>query len=102
MLGIIGTGGQSLHHLRATMAERRITKVHAWDMNPDGSARFARTLRDMGIDCTAEPSAEAVARAAEIIVTVTPLATADPDARLDKSGHPYQRDGRRHQGQAGA
>lgn len=72
VLGIIGTGGQSLHQLRATMSVRRIAKVHAWDMNPDSSARFADTLRDMGIDCVAEATAEAVARAAEIIVTVTP------------------------------
>jgi ornithine cyclodeaminase len=72
VLGIIGTGGQSLHQLRATMAVRRITKVHAWDMQADSSARFAQTLRDMDIDCTAETTPEAVARAAEIIVTVTP------------------------------
>lgn len=72
VLGIIGTGGQSLHQLRATTAVRRITKVHAWDMNPEMSARFARTLGEMGIDCAAEPTAEAVARAAGIIVTVTP------------------------------
>lgn len=72
VLGIIGTGGQSMHQLRATMSVRRIDKVHAWDMNPDSSARFARALRDMGIDCAAEATAEAVARAAEIIVTVTP------------------------------
>lgn len=72
VLGIIGTGAQSLHQLRATMAVRRISKVHAWDMNPETSARFALTLSEMGIDCAAEPTAEAVARAAEIIVTVTP------------------------------
>lgn len=72
VLGIIGTGGQSLHQLRATLAVRRITKVHAWDMNPEMSARFARTLAGMSIDCVAEPTAEAVARTAEIIVTVTP------------------------------
>jgi len=72
VLGIIGTGGQSLHQLRATAAVRRISRVHAWDMQPDSAARFARAVQEMGFDCVAESTPEAVARAAEIIVTVTP------------------------------
>jgi ornithine cyclodeaminase len=72
VLGIIGTGGQSLHQLRATAAVRRISRVHAWDMQPDSAARFARAVQEMGLDCVAESTPEAVARAAEIIVTVTP------------------------------
>lgn len=72
VLGIIGTGGQSLHQLRATAAVRRIAQVHAWDRDPESCARFAETVRSMGFDCVAEPTAEAVARMAEIIVTVTP------------------------------
>ncbi|WP_135450610.1 ornithine cyclodeaminase family protein [Tabrizicola caldifontis] len=72
VLGIIGTGGQSLHQLRATVAVRRIDRVHAWDMQPESAARFARVVQEMGFDCVAESTPEAVARAAEIIVTVTP------------------------------
>lgn len=71
VLGIIGTGGQSLHQLRATAAVRRIRRVHAWDLQPDSAARFAQTLHDMGFDCVAENAPEDVARAADIIVTVT-------------------------------
>ncbi|NEY90631.1 ornithine cyclodeaminase family protein [Tabrizicola oligotrophica] len=72
VLGIIGTGGQSLHQLRATAAVRCIKRVHAWDMQPASTARFADAVRAMGLDCVAESTPEAVARAAEIIVTVTP------------------------------
>jgi alanine dehydrogenase len=72
VLGIIGTGGQSLHQLRATAAVRRISRVHAWDMQPESAARFTKAAQEMGFVCVTESTPEAVARAADIIVTVTP------------------------------
>ncbi|MFM0229798.1 ornithine cyclodeaminase family protein [Paraburkholderia sediminicola] len=71
ILGIVGTGVQSIHQYRATCAVRPITRVLAWDPNPDN----LRTLRDQveadGLRFDAL-SLEAVARHADVLITVTP------------------------------
>lgn len=72
VLGIIGTGGQSPHQLAATARVRNLTRVHGWDANPDTAARFRATVEALGLDYIAEADPEAVARVADIIVTVTP------------------------------
>lgn len=72
VLGIIGTGGQSVHQLRATARVRGLTRVHAWDPMPENVARFAAAVAALGLDYVAETSPQAVAEAAEIIITVTP------------------------------
>lgn len=74
VLGIIGTGGQSVHQLRATAKVRGLTRVHAWDPLPENVARFAAavTALGLGLEYVAETSPQAVAEAAEIIITVTP------------------------------
>ena len=72
VLGIIGTGGQSVHQLRATARVRGLTRVHAWDPMPENVARFAAAVTALGLDYVAETSPQAVAEAAEIIITVTP------------------------------
>lgn len=71
-LGIIGTGGQSVHQLRATAKVRGLTRVHAWDPMPENVARFAAAVTALGLEYVAETSPQAVAEAAEIIITVTP------------------------------
>ena len=72
VLGIIGTGGQSVHQLRATARVRGLTRVHAWDPMPENVARFAAAVTALGLDYVAETSPQSVAEAAEIIITVTP------------------------------
>lgn len=72
VLGIIGTGGQSVHQLRATAKVRGLTRVHAWDPMPENVARFAAAVTALGLEYVAETSPQAVAEAAEIIITVTP------------------------------
>lgn len=72
VLGIIGTGGQSVHQLRATAKVRGLTRVHAWDPMPENVARFATAVTALGLEYAAETSPRAVAEAAEIIITVTP------------------------------
>lgn len=72
VLGIIGTGGQSVHQLRATAKVRGLTRVHAWDPMPENVARFAAAVTALGLDYVAETSPQSVAEAAEIIITVTP------------------------------
>lgn len=53
-------------------AVRRMCRVHAQDMQPESAARLTKAAEEMGLDCATESTPEAVARAAEIIVTVTP------------------------------
>jgi ornithine cyclodeaminase len=72
VLGIIGTGGQSVHQLRATAKVRGLTRVHAWDPMPENVARFAAAATALGLEYVAETSPQAVAEAAEILITVTP------------------------------
>lgn len=72
IVGIIGTGAQSAYQLRATAAVRRIARVHAWDPSPDNLAKFALVVEALGLEFSPEPTPEPVARAADILVTVTP------------------------------
>ncbi len=72
VLGIIGTGGQSVYQLRATAAVRQLTRVHGWDAVPENAARFGEACAALGLDYVVEPTAERVAAAADILITVTP------------------------------
>lgn len=72
VLGIIGTGGQSPHQLAATARVRKLTRVHGWDASPASAAAFRSTVEALGLDYVAEADPEAVARAADIVITVTP------------------------------
>lgn len=72
VLGIIGTGGQSVYQLRATAAVRKLTRVHAWDVSPESVVRFGQAVADLGLEYVAEPAPERVANAADILVSVTP------------------------------
>ncbi|GGD39228.1 ornithine cyclodeaminase family protein [Sinisalibacter lacisalsi] len=72
VLGIIGTGGQSVFQLRATMAVRPLTAVHAWDLDESNLARFGETVRELGLEFRGHAEREAVLAAADIVVTATP------------------------------
>lgn len=72
VLGIIGTGGQSVYQLRATAAVRKLTRVHAWDPSAQSTARFGQAVAALGLAYVAEPNPESVAAAADIVITVTP------------------------------
>ncbi len=71
VLGLIGTGTQSVHQLRAAVAVRPLKKVLAWDPNKANLARFAKAAEELGL--AFEPTEIAdVARRSDIIITVTP------------------------------
>lgn len=72
VLGIIGTGGQSPHQLAATARVRNLTRVHGWDADAGSAARFRETVEALGLEYVAEAEAEAVAKASDVIITVTP------------------------------
>lgn len=72
VLGVIGTGGQSVFQLQATMAVRPLTAVHAWDPDPANLDRFGTTVRGLGLAFYGHTGREAVLEAADIVITVTP------------------------------
>lgn len=71
-LGIIGTGAQSAYQLRATLAVRPIRRVVAWDPSPDNLERFGTIVRELGLGYEPKAEREAVAGAADVLITVTP------------------------------
>ena len=72
VLGIIGTGVQSVYQLRATLAVRPIRKVYAWDPSPENLVTFGRTVAELGLAYAPQTDCQAVAANADILITVTP------------------------------
>jgi ornithine cyclodeaminase len=71
ILGLVGTGAQSLHQYRATRAVRPIARVLAWSPNPDNAHNLRRAVEADGLRFDALPL-EQVARLADVLITVTP------------------------------
>jgi ornithine cyclodeaminase len=71
VLGLLGTGGQALYQLRATLAVRPIRRVHAWGRSADKVAAFGREVEKLGVEFIAGDP-ESVVRNADVLVTVTP------------------------------
>jgi ornithine cyclodeaminase len=72
VLGIIGTGVQAQYQLRATLAVRKIRRVHAWNPSTEKLEALGRLVQELGLAFTAESSCRAVAEQADILITVTP------------------------------
>ncbi len=71
VLGIIGTGAQSQHQLRATLAVRRLRKVLAWDPSADHLASFGNLVKELGLEFETGDR-QSVASRSDILITVTP------------------------------
>jgi ornithine cyclodeaminase len=71
VLGLVGTGTQSVHQLRAAMAVRPLSRVLAWDPDHANLARFAKVVAELGL-AFETPDLADVARRADIIITITP------------------------------
>jgi ornithine cyclodeaminase/alanine dehydrogenase-like protein (mu-crystallin family) len=71
VLGLIGTGGQSVFQFRAALGVRPIARVLAWDPNEVSLDAFGKAVSAEGLAFEA-PGLEAVARQADILITVTP------------------------------
>ena len=72
---MIGTGVQAHYQLLATCAVRPIAQVLAWDPNEAGLMAFGKAVaaRDLAFET---PGIEAVARQADILISVTPSRSA--------------------------
>lgn len=72
VLGIIGAGVQAQYQLKATMAVRNLTKVHAWDPSAENVAKFGEVVTALGLEFVGESDCEAAVSQADILLTVTP------------------------------
>lgn len=70
-LGLLGAGGQAAFQVRAALAERSFSRLIIASRSPGPAAALAAALADTGLPIHIE-SAEAMARAADVIITVTP------------------------------
>ena len=71
VLGILGTGAQAIHQVRATLAVRAITRVLAWDPSAENLRDFGRAVEQLGLAFEPQAGAETVVTGADILVTVT-------------------------------
>ncbi|MEM6414239.1 MAG: ornithine cyclodeaminase family protein [Pseudomonadota bacterium] len=70
-LGMIGAGGQGSYQLTAALNERDFDRVIIYDPNEENAEKLATTAMQMGLtSAVAQP--EELARASDVIITVTP------------------------------
>jgi ornithine cyclodeaminase len=76
-VGVIGSGVQARHQVRCLREVRSFTRLVAWSIDPSGLGAYCDEMRDaFGLDAFAAPGPEAVARAADVLVTATPARAA--------------------------
>jgi ornithine cyclodeaminase len=72
-VGVIGSGVQARHQIRCLREVRPFTRLVAWSIDRDGVSAYCNEMRDtLGLDVSAAANAEAVARAADVLITATP------------------------------
>ena len=70
---ICGCGVQGRAQLRAITRVRPITTVHAWDLAPEVTTRFAVEMKaELGLNVTPSADLARAVRASDIVVTCTP------------------------------
>jgi ornithine cyclodeaminase len=76
-VGVIGSGVQARHQVRCLKEVRSFIRLVAWSIDPAGLRAYCEEMRDaFGLDALAAPGPEAVARAADVLVTATPARAA--------------------------
>ena len=71
VLGLVGTGTQSIYQLRASMAVRPLSRVLAWDPDKANLTRFSKAVAELGLAFEA-PELPDLAGRSDIIITITP------------------------------
>ncbi len=86
-LGVIGAGRQAFTQVAAVCAARPIERVRVFTRTPESRQQFAKRIeRELKVEATAAPSAEAAVSDADVVVTIT--TSAEPVLRANwlKSG----------------
>ncbi|MDR1599499.1 MAG: ornithine cyclodeaminase family protein [Oscillospiraceae bacterium] len=72
-LCLLGCGSQAISHLQAIRLVRGLTRVTAWDIDPERAKAFAAAWSaETGLPVAAEPTAWAAIDGADIVCTLTP------------------------------
>jgi ornithine cyclodeaminase len=71
-VGVIGSGMQARHQVRCLATVRRFSRIVAWSPSGDSLAAYCEEMRREGYEASPAASAEAVCRAADILITATP------------------------------
>lgn len=71
VLGMIGTGAQSEFQVHALRLVRGITTVRYYDTDPAAMEKFAKNMKDTGLELVPCESAEEAVRGADIITVCT-------------------------------
>jgi ornithine cyclodeaminase len=72
-VGVIGSGVQARHQVRCLREVRSFTRLVAWSIDAAGLREYCDEMRDrFGLDTFAASGPEAVARAADVLITATP------------------------------
>ena len=74
-VGVLGSGIQARQQVRCLRVVREFVKVIVWTPTHAHAERYAREMRGEGYDVSIADNAEAVCRAADVIVTTTPSRT---------------------------
>jgi ornithine cyclodeaminase/alanine dehydrogenase len=100
-LGLIGAGAQARSHLAALRTVREIERVVVWSRTRATAERFAAEHADAGLSIVVADRPEDVARAADVLCTLTPSREAyvrgawfAPGLHVNAVGAPPRRDHR--------
>ncbi|MCA9738085.1 MAG: ornithine cyclodeaminase family protein [Gemmatimonadetes bacterium] len=81
-LGLLGTGRQGRHQLRAMARVRTLEQVNVWSPTAERLSAFCEEMSaELSLPVTGAPSAEAALRNADVVVTTTP--TRSPIVKLE-------------------
>ncbi|MBM3804998.1 MAG: ornithine cyclodeaminase family protein [Acidimicrobiia bacterium] len=72
VIGIVGTGRQAYRQVEAVCQVRPVNQVVAYSRTPERLAQFCKKIHEqLGVQCHAAKSADEVAEAADVLVTIT-------------------------------
>lgn len=72
-VGVIGSGVQARHQVRCLREVRAFGRLVAWSIDTPGLRAYCREMREaLGLSVFAASGPEAVARAADVLITATP------------------------------
>jgi ornithine cyclodeaminase len=71
-VGVIGSGVQARLQVRCLSTVRAFSRVVVWSPTPQNLERYCRDMAADGFTASPAPSAEAVCRAADVLITATP------------------------------
>jgi len=72
VLGIVGAGAQASSQVAAVSHVRSLTKVKAFDIDPDATKRLLKEIADLGLETEAVGNPEEACADVDILVTCTP------------------------------